>query len=140
MADGYAGDVTPAEAWKILQEDENAVMVDCRTAAEWNYVGRPDLSGLGKSLGQVEWQRFPTGEANPTFTEEVKRLGIKPDQTILFLCRSGQRSIAAAVAMTQEGYGKCYNVLEGFEGAKDNDGHRGTKAGWKVAGLPWEQG
>ena len=140
MADGYAGDVTPAEAWKILQEDKNAVLVDCRTSAEWNYVGRPDLSDIGKEPGLIEWQRFPGGDVNASFVDDVKKMGVSPDQTILFLCRSGQRSISAAVAMTQAGFAKCYNILEGFEGAKDADGHRGTRGGWKVAGLPWQQG
>ena len=42
--------------------------------------------------------------------------------------------------MTDAGFANCYNVLEGFEGDKDADGHRGTIGGWKVAGLPWIQG
>ena len=66
--------------------------------------------------------------------------GIDEDTTILFLCRSGQRSIGAAIALTEAGYGKSYNVLEGFEGNKDDAGHRGRTGGWKVAGLPWTQG
>ena len=29
--------------------------------------------------------------------------------------------------------------LDGFEGAVDPEGHRGTTAGWKASGLPWRQ-
>ena len=66
--------------------------------------------------------------------------GVRPDQTVLILCRSGQRSRAAAIALTARGYGRCYNVSEGFEGDKDGAGHRGTVGGWKIGGLPWTQG
>ncbi|MDA0239424.1 MAG: rhodanese-like domain-containing protein [Proteobacteria bacterium] len=140
MAEGYAGDVTPKEAWDILEKDEKAVLVDCRTAAEWNYVGVPDVSGLGKNVVCAEWITFPGGAPNGDFVSEVTSAGIDKHTTVLFLCRSGQRSIAAAIALTEAGYGKSYNILEGFEGNKDDSGHRGKTGGWKVTGLPWTQG
>lgn len=136
----YAGDVTPAEAWSRLEADAGTVLIDVRTDAEFNYVGRPDLASIGKDVALVSWVDFPAGARNPDFVEEVKDLGVTPDQTILFLCRSGVRSRHTAAVMTQAGYPNCYNVLEGFEGDKDASGHRGTVGGWKVAGLPWKQG
>ena len=48
--EGYAGDISPIEAWDILRTHENSIMIDVRTSAEWNYVGMVDLSGLGLSL------------------------------------------------------------------------------------------
>jgi len=58
----------------------------------------------------------------------------------MFLCRSGARSHQAAQAAMQAGYANAYNILEGFEGDKDANGHRNTVGGWRFAGLPWIQG
>ena len=140
MGSGYAGDITPSEAWKLLQEEPDAVLVDVRTAAEWQFVGVPVLDGLGKQAILAEWIRFPGGASNPDFVAQVKDAVGEGDPTIVFLCRSGQRSQGAAAALTQMGYSRCYNILEGFEGDKNAEGRRGQIGGWKVAGLPWAQG
>ncbi|PIW26595.1 MAG: sulfurtransferase [Rhodospirillales bacterium CG15_BIG_FIL_POST_REV_8_21_14_020_66_15] len=139
MSDGYAGDITPKEAWEMLRKDPKAVLVDVRTHAEWAYVGLPDLSDLGKELKMISWVLFPTGEINTEFTDDLDDQVPDKDATVLFLCRSGVRSIAAAKAATQAGYARSYNVLTGFEGDKDAGQHRGTVGGWKVDGLPWVQ-
>lgn len=138
--DGYAGDIKPKEAWDILQEDPDACLVDVRTEAEWRYVGFPDLGEIGKRTHCIGWQFFPDNRLNERFVEDVSALGIRPEQTVLLICRSGQRSRHAAIALTAAGYKTCFNVAEGFEGDKDGAGHRGTVGGWKVAGLPWGQG
>lgn len=135
----YAGDLTPAEAWRRLTEDPAARLVDVRTQAEWTYVGIPDLSSLGKQPLLVAWQVFPTMAQNPAFPSQLQAQGVGPADTLLFLCRSGVRSQAAAAAMTALGYPRCYNVADGFEGPPDDARHRGRRAGWKVAGLPWVQ-
>ena len=137
--EGYAGDVSPTEAWEILKSDSDSTLVDVRTNAEWTFVGIPDLSGLGKQVATIDWQKFPTMDVNPNFTEAVSGVCGPKDAPILFICRSGQRSKAAAIAMTSLGYTRCYNVSEGFEGDKDGESHRGSVGGWKVAGLPWKQ-
>ena len=139
MSQGYAGDVTPEEAWNILENEKDSCLVDCRTAAEWNFVGVPDLSRLGKSPILSEWVRFPGGVENPTFIGDIKNHVIDQDSKVLYLCRSGQRSIAAAIAMTNEGYTNSYNILEGFEGDKDQSNQRGKTGGWKLSKLPWQQ-
>jgi rhodanese-related sulfurtransferase len=138
--DLYAGDVAPREAWKILENDRAAILVDVRTDAEFSYVGVPDLSSLSKETSFVSWQMFPSMSVNPDFAEQVVSLGVTPETPILFLCRSGVRSRSAAQEMTARGYEKCYNVCEGFEGDPDTARHRGNVNGWKVAGLPWIQG
>lgn len=135
----YAGDVSPSDAWQILQDEEAAALVDCRTAAEWSFVGLPDLSGLGKETHRVPWQHYPDLDHNQAFVGEIEACGLRPDQTVLFLCRSGVRSRHAAVAMTAAGFGRCFNVADGFEGPHDRQGHRGTIGGWKASGLPWRQ-
>ena len=136
----YAGDVTPSEAWEMLKSEPDTVLIDVRTDAEYNYVGRPDLSSLGKYVALVMWVRFPDNVRNLDFVANVKAMGLTPNQKLLFLCRSGVRSRHTAAAMTDAGFANCFNVLKGFEGDKDADGHRGTIGGWKVAGLPWTQG
>ena len=136
----YAGDIEPRESWKILQKDTNAVLVDVRTDAEFSYVGVPDLSSLGKETKLISWILFPNNEVNPEFLDQLASVVPERDAQILFLCRSGVRSRFAASAVTEAGYDRCYNVLEGFEGDKNPAGHRSTIGGWKVAGLPWVQG
>ena len=136
----YAGDIMPAEAWKILADDPKAVLVDVRTTAEWAYVGQADISSLSKETVLLEWKVFPAMESNPEFVGELSAKISDKDAPLLFLCRSGVRSKAAAITMTAEGYATCYNIATGFEGDKDSDGHRGHVGGWKVEGLPWMQG
>lgn len=135
----YAGDVTPQEAYAVLGQDGDAVLVDVRTRAEWSYVGLPDLSALGRTVLCVEWQRFPDGAVNERFVDELRSADLPDGAPLYFLCRSGVRSVAAARAATAAGLGPAYNVLHGFEGPHDEEGHRAV-AGWKNEGLPWRQG
>jgi len=139
-AQPYAGDVLPADAYKALQDDADAVLVDVRTEPEWQFVGLPDLSSIGKQAMLAQWQTFPGGVPNPNFAADCEAAGLRKGQPVYFLCRSGVRSMHAATAMTELGFGPCYNVAQGFEGDKDGEGHRGNTGGWKVAGLPWQQG
>jgi len=104
----------------------------------------PDLGCLSKRAVLVEWQTFPDRTVDPRFVErlegELKALGVKPEDDLFFICRSGGRSLAAAKAMAAMGYGACHNVAGGFEGPLDDERHRGSVGGWKAAGLPWLQG
>lgn len=134
----YAGDLPPRQAWDLLASDPDAVLVDVRTSAEWQWVGGADLSELGKPVVGIEWMTS-AGEPNHRFVEQLGEAGLSPESPVLFLCRSGGRSAAAASVATAAGFGRAYNVAEGFEGAPDARGHRGTVNGWKVAGLAWRQ-
>lgn len=138
----YAGDISAEEAWRVLSENPDAVLVDVRTRAEWSYVGLADLAPLGKEPLLAEWQSFPAMNVNPDFAVQVAQaLGdASRDAPILFLCRSGARSKAAAIAMTAQGFARSYNIAGGFEGDLDEARHRGLRNGWKAAGLPWVQG
>lgn len=137
--DVYAGDVSPEEAWQALREDANAVLIDVRTRAEWNFVGLPDLSATGKQPLLVEWQSYPTMNQNENFVQDIESAGLSAGAPAYFICRSGARSRAAAIAATAAGLGPAYNVAGGFEGDHDGDRHRGGTNGWKAAGLPWMQ-
>jgi len=138
-SDGFAGHVSPAACWQVLSENADAALVDVRTQAEWQYVGLPDLSDLGKRTVCVEWQSYPDLQINPAFAEQVRPH--VPDATapLFFICRSGVRSMAAARTMTAQGHAPCYNVVGGFEGDTDGQGHRARVNGWKFADLPWRQ-
>ncbi|MDW8467882.1 MAG: rhodanese-like domain-containing protein [Burkholderiales bacterium] len=125
----YAGALSPAEAYALMRA--GAVLVDVRT--------KPELEFVGSIPGAVciEWNFYPQGR-NPRFLEELSEK-VPKDRPVMFLCRSGGRSHQAAIAATQAGWREAYNVLEGFEGDKDGEGHRGTLGGWRKAGLPWVQ-
>lgn len=133
MGASYKGALTPVEAAEFLALSPEARLVDVRTRAEWDWVGR-----VPQAI-EIEWNQYPGGTRNPDFMAELKRQ-LAPGSPILFLCRSGARSDGAASAATEAGYDQCYNILEGFEGDKDANGHRGQLGGWRHAGLPWTQG
>lgn len=136
-ADGYAGDLSPSEAYRLLQQDPKAVLIDVRTKPEWQFVGVPALADRDVVL--LSWQDYPEMRVHGDFAAAVASAGVGRDQPVLLLCRSGARSRSAAIALTAAGYQAAYNVAEGFEGALDGTGHRGTVGGWKKAGLPWKQ-
>ena len=130
-----------------MLQDDGAVLVDVRTRPEWMFVGTPDLSAAGGEPVLLEWQVFPAMGVDPAFGDtleaELARRGLGGeggrDVPIVFLCRSGVRSAAAASLMTERGYGRAHNIAGGFEGGHDAEGHRGTREGWKAEGLPWRQ-
>jgi rhodanese-related sulfurtransferase len=126
----YAGALLPAEAQQLMQA--GARLVDVRTKPEVLYVGK-----VPGSL-TVEWQTYPGNRENPEFLAELAAL-VPKDTPVMFLCRSGARSHAAAEAAMRAGWKETYNVLEGFEGDKDAEQHRSSVGGWRKAGLPWTQ-
>lgn len=129
----YKGALTPGEAYQVLALAPGSKLVDVRTRAEWDWVGR--IPGAV----EIEWNSYPGGVRNVNFSVELARQ-VEPEALVMFICRSGARSDGAARLATEAGYGDCYNVLEGFEGDKDARGHRNTVGGWRHAGLPWMQG
>ena len=143
MSANYAGDVTAGDCWSVLSEDPDAFLIDVRSAAEWTFVGVPDAPADARPPVLAEWQSFPAMAVDPTFAATLegrsRASGGTPESRLYFLCRSGARSMAGAAAMTAAGFRRCFNVLDGFEGPVDADGHRGAVAGWKAAGLPWSQ-
>ena len=132
-------DIAPAETWAALQNDPAARLVDVRTDAEWNFVGVPDITAAGQRVALIAWQVYPTMAVNPTFVHGLREAGVMPEHRVYFICRSGARSMSAAMAAQAEGYMEVFNVADGFEGPVDGEGHRGQVAGWKASGLPWMQ-
>lgn len=130
----YAGAVTPQEAYSLLQQYPNIKLVDVRTNAERDWVGR--VAVPEPKHAAVQWSLYPGGTPNPEFVAQLSEVADK-DTVLLFLCRSGVRSRHAAKLATENGYANSFDILEGFEGDKDAQGHRKTVSGWCKAGLPW---
>ncbi len=126
----YAGALTPSEACEVWQLAPGAKLVDVRTRAEWDWVGR--IPGAV----EIEWMTYPGNQPNSDFLAHLKRQ-VDNESLVMFLCRSGVRSQKAACLATEAGYSECYNILEGFEGDIDATGQRGRVGGWRKAGLPW---
>lgn len=131
----YAGALTPQEAFEVLQANAQALLVDVRTKAELDLVGR-----IPGALN-VEWAFYPGMVANENFAEqltaELNNRNVGKDSVLIFLCRTGGRSNNAAAVAASLGYSQAYNTLEGFEGEANTDKQRTTINGWKHAGLPW---
>jgi rhodanese-related sulfurtransferase len=130
----YAGAFSPVEAFELLQLDPRARLGDVRTRAELDWVGRPAIDGA--QYAHIEWIRYPGSVPNAEFIEQLRQVAT-PDTPVVFLCRSAARSKLAAVAAQKAGYAQAYDLLEGFEGDKDGQGHRKTVSGWCFRKLPW---
>ena len=124
----YAGELTPREAFEVLQQGL-AALVDVRSQAELDLVGRVP------NANHVEWAFYPGMLPNTEFAAQLQAQ-LDKSQTVIFMCRTGGRSHNAAVVAQQLGY-KAYNMLEGFEGAANEQRQRTLINGWKQAGLPW---
>jgi len=128
----YNGALTPQEAYQVWRDAPGAKVVDVRSRAELDWVGR--IPGAV----EIELLSYPGSRPNPGFLAALEQQ-VDKEVLVMFICRSGGRSHNAALLAMQAGYNECYNVLEGFEGDKDAHGHRNTKGGWRVADLPWAQ-
>jgi rhodanese-related sulfurtransferase len=128
----YDGALRPAEAHSLLQDHPKAVLIDVRSRAEWDFVGRVP------GAVEVEWKTYPGMKPNEHFLQQLEQR-VPKDAIAMFLCRSGARSHETAAAAKRAGYATTFNVVEGFEGDRDAEGHRNTVGGWRAAGLPWTQ-
>jgi rhodanese-related sulfurtransferase len=128
----YSGALLPAEAQQIWQLAPGAKLIDVRSKAELDFVGRVP------GAVEIEWATYPGMVLNPNFMAALRQQ-VDQEALVMFLCRSGTRSHSAAVAAEQAGYNEVYNILEGFEGDRDVHKHRNTIGGWRAAKLPWEQ-
>ncbi len=130
----YAGAFTPNEAFEVLQRDSAARLIDVRTRAELDWVGRPAIN-FSQYL-HLEWMNYPSGAPNLAFINQLREM-VTLETPLLLLCRSAGRSKLAAAAATRAGFTLAFDVLEGFEGDKDRGGHRNTTNGWRCRSLPW---
>ena len=130
----YAGALTPQESYTLLQADPKIKLIDVRTDAERDWIGKPQIAA--EQQFAVQWTLYPGGKPNPDFISQLAQVASK-DDVLLFLCRGAVRSKGAAKLAAEHGYANSFDVLEGFEGGKDAEGHRKNVDGWCKAGLPW---
>jgi rhodanese-related sulfurtransferase len=126
--------LVPTDAQDLLAQTPETLFIDCRSEMEYLFVGHP------KGAHNVPWNDGPDWEVNPHFVQMVKKLaGQASARPVLLICRSGNRSSAAARALEGAGFSNVQYVLHGFEGDLDAQRHRNTLNGWRHDGLPWEQ-
>ena len=125
--------LTAQQSWELMQANPDAVLIDVRTKVEHSFVGHP------VNAVHVPWKEAPDWQINPDFVAQVKQVVSDAGCHVLLLCRSGARSLAAAEALQDAGYGHLVNIVDGFEGDLDAHKHRGNLGGWRYAHLPWEQ-
>jgi len=135
MTDDAPQELTPPQAWQLLQSRDDAILLDVRSSMEYQYVGHPT------GAVHVPLMEPPAWQADPAFVARVQEhIGEDARQRpILALCRSGKRSEAAARALLASGFTEVYNIVEGFEGDLDEQRHRNSQNGWRFHSLPWEQ-
>ncbi|MFO1436593.1 MAG: rhodanese-like domain-containing protein [Gammaproteobacteria bacterium] len=132
--------IRPEQAFAELSAQPRALLLDVRSRMEFEYVGHP------RDASHIAWKEPPQWQVNQNFVAEVRALlaargETAPESVPLYLiCRSGARSLAAAEELARHGFIELYNIEEGFEGERDQHGHRSTIGGWRFRGLPWEQG
>lgn len=128
----YQGAVKPEEAYELFKKAPGAKIVDVRTRAEIDWVGRVP------GAIEIEWLTYPGMKQNPNFMAALEQQ-VDKEAIVMFLCRSAHRSHTTAALATQAGYTNCYNILEGFEGDRSPLNQRNSVGGWRIKGLPWEQ-
>jgi len=136
----YAGVMSPHEAFVVLQADAQALLIDVRSKAELELVGR-----IPTALN-VEWMFYPGMLPNHDFSKQLIELVDNNNQddsqqdrsqVLIFMCRTGGRSHSAAAAAAALGFSQAYNMLDGFEGELNSEQQRTMINGWRHAGLPW---
>ena len=141
MSETSIKEISPQQAWEVLEGEPHSVLLDVRTSMEYEYVGHP-LNAL-----HIPWMDSPDWKIDAEFVNKVREALVKKTGTdhdlesiaIIAICRSGKRSQAAAEELARQGFNNLYNIEDGFEGDMDNNKHRSTINGWRVANLPWEQ-
>lgn len=131
----YTGALTPQEAFNAMQQNANVLLVDVRSRAELELVGKVPVDKVPQAK-HIEWAFYPGMVANADFSKQLEE-NIDKASIVIFMCRAGGRSHNAAVVAQQLGYSQVYNMLEGFEGEANSLQQRTMINGWKHAGLPW---
>ena len=125
----------PKDAWALIQQNPKALFIDVRMEIESIYVGRPP------GVHMIAWYEYPELTPDPAvFVRQVEReADADKARTVVLICRSGKRTVDAALALEAAGFTDVVNVVHGFEGDLNDQFHRSTLNGWRYDGLPWEQ-
>ncbi len=133
--------VSPKQAYEMIQQESRVLFVDVRSAMEFLFIGHP------VGAVNIPWIEEPDWEVNPDFVREIRKLVLggvichedRECTPIVLICRSGKRSAEAGNLLIEENFNRVYNIDTGFEGDLDEHHHRSSLGGWRFDGLPWEQ-
>ena len=133
--------LSPTEAYELLQQEPTALFIDVRSEMEFLFIGHP------VGAVNIPWIEEPDWEINPHFVRDVRKLVLggvicQEDRSctpIVLICRSGKRSAEAGQVLVDAGFNRVFNINTGFEGDPDEHHHRSSLGGWRYEGLPWEQ-
>jgi len=132
--------ISARDAWDMLEEKPQSVLIDVRSSMEYLFVGHP------KGAISVPWIDEPDWKIDPDFSKHIRQIllgGVSTSDDgsvpILLICRSGKRSLEAGNHLIAEDFHDIYNVESGFEGPLDENHHRSRTSGWRYENLPWEQ-
>lgn len=125
-------ELSSKEAYSMLKKP-STYLIDVRTIAEYVFVGHPEMA---YNIPFMFWnEREQKMKTNEKFLEDLKS-HFSPEDTLIFLCRSGGRSMKAAKLAKKHGFKHLFNLKYGFEGDKNHKGYRSFN-GWKNSGLPY---
>ena len=133
--------ISPKQAYEMMQSEAKVVFVDVRSGMEFLFIGHP------VGAVNIPWIEEPDWEINPHFVRDIRKLilgGVICNEDrqctpIVLICRSGKRSAEAGNLLIKEKFNRVYNIDTGFEGDLDEHHHRSSLGGWRFDGLPWEQ-
>ena len=143
--------MTSTEAYDYMMKNmDKSLFLDVRTPAELNYLGVVTVMDANVPTDTMDGSAWDdkkhryVRKHNDNFVADVdarlKAKGLTKSDTVILMCRSGDRSAKATDVLVKNGYTKVYTVVDGYEGDKAKDGdHKGQRVvnGWKNAGLPW---
>jgi rhodanese-related sulfurtransferase len=124
----------PKDAYELIENDSSVILVDVRTRAEFDWVGKPVVNNIQQYV-HIEWLMYPGSAQNPDFLVSLNKFS--KNTTLVFLCRSGIRSKMAVQTALDNGFDVAIDIIGGFEGQRNSSGHRKTIDGWCYYGLPW---
>jgi rhodanese-related sulfurtransferase len=127
----YKADISPDDAWQMLKNNNQSMLIDVRREEEWKQIGYPDVSSLGDKIIKLT--------LDENFASSLSSLINDKAFELLFICAAGSRSSQAALMLTELGYKNCYNIVGGFSGYSNEISHATPIRGWQASGLPWKR-
>ena len=136
------------EAFKMKTDGGAKVaFIDIRTKGEFMFLGTPTVTDMSIPYMEIDdpasWDKknnrcslSPNSDFVSAVNALVTRQSLAKTDSIILICRSGDRSSRAANLLQEAGFTKVYTIVDGFEGDMGKDVRRDVN-GWKNADLAW---
>ena len=108
------------DAFDFLSKKDGSHLIDARSDIEWKSTGIPDLSSINKETNLINWGPV----LDQIFFEQYKNFllsSFNQNDNLLFICRSGSRSLMAAQFAIKFGFKNCFNIYDGFYNENDQN-------------------